>query len=120
MARIHLSEEQIENMVRNQLTMGMSFTINQKLISILGMQTSCVLGMLMQLAAQDRKQHPENDGWFAAPLPKQRQLLNAGEKRIQTAKKQLIDNGILLAVKQGIPYKYYYKIDYVRLFELLS
>lgn len=120
MTSIQLSEEQIENMVRNQLTIGMSFTINQKLISILGMQTSCVLGMLMQLAAQDRKQHPENDGWFAAPLTKQRLLLNATERGIQAAKKQLINNGILLAVKQGIPYKYYYKINYVRLFELLS
>lgn len=120
MASIQLSQDQLENMVRHELTKGMSFTINQAIIEILGMQASCVLGMLMQLAAQDRKQHPENDGWFAAPLTKQRQLLNAGEKVIQAAKKQLIDNGILLAVKQGIPYKYYYKINYVRLFELLS
>lgn len=120
MASIELSQDQLENMVRHELTKGVSFPINQKLVGLLGMQTSCVLGMLMYLAAQDRKQHPENDGWFAAPLTKQRLLLNATERGIQAAKKQLIDNGILLAVKQGIPYKYYYKIDYVRLFELLS
>jgi len=120
MASMQLSQDQLENMVRHELTKGMSFTINQAIIEILGMQASCVLGLLMEMSALSRVHHPENDGWFAAPIVQQKLLLNATEGAIQAAKKQLMDNGILLQVRQGIPYKYYYKINYVRLFELLS
>jgi len=93
--------------------------VNKTLIKVLGLFPAILLSNYIDKCLYFRSKYPDNDGWFYLTHEQQAQQLNIGERFIRKNKQFLIEKGILLTERRGIPSKEWLKINSIVLSNLL-
>ena len=93
--------------------------VNKTLIKLLGLFPAILLSNYIDKYFYFKDNYPDNDGWFYLTHEQQAQQLNTSEYFIQRNKQFLIEKGILLTERRGIPAKEWLKINTTVLSNLL-
>lgn len=92
---------------------------NKKLIKSFGLYEANLIGLFATVSNYNEIQNPDADGWFYVTYERIKEELNLTEDKAEKPIKALVDSGILMVKKEGIPYRKFFKFNNERLSEVL-
>lgn len=112
--------QKAEAFIRESLSSSSFLVINKALIKKFGPDTSAVISLLIDKQKYFEKKHPEENGWFFFINERLEEDLCLALYSVRKIKKQLVEEGVLIVDKKGVPSKDWFKIDYLKLGSLLD